>query len=375
MVSHLLIRTHYARHLLTVMACIISIASPLAAQESLSLRDDLMNSMNQPPAQLQPKTDTTDTDNATNNAELAALPDDDAMGDALSNEPELLARSSWRSSIMFSITDLRKLQDILLAVEERKRIQREIAKDSGRQGPRPGPVTREAPTPREVVVDYEEDGTPITISVDSPEAEDPEYLPFIQQIREELQEQEQVLTQRRSERAPTIYLNSIVYVSADDWAIWINGEKYSPNMPATAFTIDNVSERKVRLSWQTLDLDSTSPGWRSAVEMQEGNIEVNENAGLVTFTLYPNQTFIGRSMEIIEGRSMTASLDMNRNAAARQPGRASRDSAAEAGQPAGVEEDASAADNGAATTPRTDRDRMNDAIGLYRDFFKALPQR
>lgn len=49
---------------------------------------------------------------------------------------------------------------------------------------------------------------------------------------------------------PDLKLEAIMYNSPQDWAVWINGKKYTPEDSEGAITIEDVSDDAVRVLWQ-----------------------------------------------------------------------------------------------------------------------------
>lgn len=98
-----------------------------------------------------------------------------------------------------------------------------------------------------------------------------------------------------------IYLNSIMYVSKNDWSIWVSGNKI------TNLTNDN-SEIKVldifpslvKLAW-TFDLNQWEVINPNKL-IPESSYIIKDNAVTLTFSLSPNQSFLPVSNQIIEGK-------------------------------------------------------------------------
>jgi len=98
-----------------------------------------------------------------------------------------------------------------------------------------------------------------------------------------------------------IYLNSIMYVSKNNWSIWISGNKI------TNLTNDN-SEIKVidifpslvKLAW-TFDLNQWEVINPNKL-IPESNYTINDDKVTLTFSLSPNQSFLPVLNQIIEGK-------------------------------------------------------------------------
>lgn len=107
--------------------------------------------------------------------------------------------------------------------------------------------------------------------------------------------------------APAFYLNSILYVSASEWVIWVNGTKVTPKEPMSDITIDSVNKQAVAMSWKAHDLNLISPHWQEEIKKNK-SISVSSDNHTVKFTLFPNQTFVSRAMEIIEGKGVSSPI-------------------------------------------------------------------
>jgi hypothetical protein len=115
--------------------------------------------------------------------------------------------------------------------------------------------------------------------------------------------QEQQVVKRN---AINFYLNSIIYYTANNWSIWINGNKINRESNNTDLELLTISEKEVKFKWTT--------GYDKFVEtlsriIDDGEIpkdiyvEITDNIAIVIFSLKPNQSFrLGTSLNIIEGR-------------------------------------------------------------------------
>lgn len=110
------------------------------------------------------------------------------------------------------------------------------------------------------------------------------------------------------ERAPVFFLNSLVYISDDDWAIWLNHAKYTKNSPTKDIEVIRVSRDTVYLAWTPPSLASLS-SWQhqfkqissSEYVSPEEDVTINLAEKKVYFSLQPNQTFDTRAMRVREG--------------------------------------------------------------------------
>ncbi|MCC7259775.1 MAG: hypothetical protein IT567_01935 [Alphaproteobacteria bacterium] len=114
--------------------------------------------------------------------------------------------------------------------------------------------------------------------------------------------------------AKSFYLDSIMYMSSGNWAVWINGRKFSHDEQesddaAADIKIEDISREKVTFSWAVGNVDAISPHWQEKVALMgdkgasDSDITVDPKTQTVYVTLRPNQTFISRAMEIVEGRT------------------------------------------------------------------------
>lgn len=109
--------------------------------------------------------------------------------------------------------------------------------------------------------------------------------------------------------APNFYLNSIIYFAPDDWVVWMNEEKITPENNNSAVKAVSVSTSSVIFVWNNTHLDSLVPDWKnklhdigeSKYSSDDSNIVVDSKTGNASFILHPNQTMISKNMEIVEG--------------------------------------------------------------------------
>lgn len=138
--------------------------------------------------------------------------------------------------------------------------------------------------------------------------------------------------------SPVFYINSIVYISENDWIVWVNNKRFvSSEKDAIIMVIPNlkitsVEEDKVQLQWATGFLDFVSPQWVSKMRPVRGQAEYKgsekpirivrhlmennrysnpktlESPADIAFVLEPNQTFSVHNMDIVEGDVMPVPL-------------------------------------------------------------------
>lgn len=160
--------------------------------------------------------------------------------------------STWSGSIMFSVTDNRRIHELL----EENSIKKPIIEEENKED--------------QAIEKFME-----TVSVKNTDVKD---LP---------------------KEAPTFYLNSILYIDKNDWTVWINGQNISNNSENDKPKIKEVTRNYAVLFWESKYFKYINPEWDS--KYGEG-IEVDKANNRVYFTLYPNQTFVTKTMEIVEGK-------------------------------------------------------------------------
>lgn len=194
---------------------------------------------------------------------------------ASDNLPTQDKSGRWKGSLMFPITDIRRLEEVMEAYEA---------------------------------------------SIANKDHDDDFLKNLIESINTEtpLEEGENIPQVVLPSIAPSFYLSSIVYVSDNEWAVWIDGEKFTHNRDKNIdknLTITSVNKTSVELEWETKHIDHISPNWKHVMEETEqaisivsknGNIvrsgEQVESTQIIYFTLHPNQTFVTNAMEIMEGK-------------------------------------------------------------------------
>lgn len=128
--------------------------------------------------------------------------------------------------------------------------------------------------------------------------------------------------------APAFYLNSVLYESPTNWTIWLNARRIRRGAKFPELEIAGVREDRVEFIWQTDSLDFISPDWdkkivpipprpgaslgRWAYVSQGGNIFVDQSRRYVRFFLGPHQTFVSRTMELVEGKVNSTFFDIIR---------------------------------------------------------------
>lgn len=117
-----------------------------------------------------------------------------------------------------------------------------------------------------------------------------------------------------------ISLNSIVFDSATQWSMWVNGQRFSRKVAEEGFTLDNsqlrvlqANNREVTYLWVPMtdsynlvrqrweDKKNRGNIFTNTQAAQNERVEFNEEARTVSFTLRPNQTFVSQFMSVMEG--------------------------------------------------------------------------
>lgn len=111
-------------------------------------------------------------------------------------------------------------------------------------------------------------------------------------------------------RVPTFFLNSIVFLSKDNWTFWLNNKKYTMGKQTEIFQVINVARDNVQLLWKPeQSINQWAPNWQNNLTITSGGDYVSDNGAIwvngtgdeIHFTLHPNQTFDPQEMHIIEG--------------------------------------------------------------------------
>jgi hypothetical protein len=131
--------------------------------------------------------------------------------------------------------------------------------------------------------------------------------------------------------APAFFLNSVLYNKPDNWTIWMNSRRIRAGAKFPELEIASVNQDSVEFIWETEQLDFISPEWekkvipleikpgqevpRFAYVSKDGLIGVDRNRRYVRFVLGPHQTFVSRSMKIVEGFVKSTVFDAPQQAA------------------------------------------------------------
>lgn len=110
-------------------------------------------------------------------------------------------------------------------------------------------------------------------------------------------------------KAPAyFYLDSVMYKSAGDSNVWINGNQIDEKEVNDGLSIKSVSLDGVDFIWRVVDAQLPMQDWaKKAAESSknsESRILVNPSARIIRFSLGVNQTFNVRDMVITEGKNI-----------------------------------------------------------------------
>ena len=105
-----------------------------------------------------------------------------------------------------------------------------------------------------------------------------------------------------------IYLASIIYFTAKDWAVWVNDQKitYESNNPGKELYLSSVKYNSVKFMWK-ISLSKWKILSGQKVDAQPPNLNAN-NQVEIEFELHPNQTFSLKAGKVAEGRAVPTLL-------------------------------------------------------------------
>ena len=128
---------------------------------------------------------------------------------------------------------------------------------------------------------------------------------------------------------PQFFLESLVYHSANDWVVRVNGHKIMPplNSDETHLSVISVDNERVVFRWKPEEMARVLESWekrpesKEAVKVEKDNVPmqidfnappvevvpsalvtVDKERRLVTFSLHSNQTFSSYAMRVLEGK-------------------------------------------------------------------------
>ena len=99
-----------------------------------------------------------------------------------------------------------------------------------------------------------------------------------------------------------LHLGSILYNSDKIWSVWINNKKItsSANDPEKELYIKSINRNKIDVTWK-MSLSK----WKILSKINNDDLapKINDkNQVVIDFTLRPNQTFILKSQQVVEGK-------------------------------------------------------------------------
>lgn len=122
-------------------------------------------------------------------------------------------------------------------------------------------------------------------------------------------EDEQKAQEKEAENAKSfVYLASIIYFGAKDWAVWVNDQKitFASNNPEKEIFLTSVKNNSVKLTWKiSLSKWKILSNQRPDAPLPEVNAE---NQVEINFELQPNQTYSLKTGKVSEGRAIIALL-------------------------------------------------------------------
>lgn len=123
------------------------------------------------------------------------------------------------------------------------------------------------------------------------------FLPKTEVVEEETLEEE-IVDNRKS----YVYLGSILYYGEGNWALWINGQKFTSdsNSPENEIYIKAATYDEISVLWTI-----SASKWRILLgrKADEQESKINANNQVETeFKLKPNQTYLLKENRVIEGK-------------------------------------------------------------------------
>ncbi len=114
----------------------------------------------------------------------------------------------------------------------------------------------------------------------------------------------------KKEYASSIYLSSILFTNANDWTIWLDGNKITSKDSHDFLKIKKINSEKIVLLWLNSPLaqviskmeDDLSEYKNLGYLTNNKNIMINKLNNDIAFILKPNQSFAVNKLDIIEGK-------------------------------------------------------------------------
>ena len=116
-----------------------------------------------------------------------------------------------------------------------------------------------------------------------------------------------------SEKGLGFYLNSIIFIEPEKWAIWVNNKRIIKGEKVPDFDIADVNNNSVILTYSIKNIDKVLPDWRrklisvtpQSFKSLDEYIKLaldKDNHATISVQLKPNQTFELSSMHVYEGK-------------------------------------------------------------------------
>ncbi len=181
---------------------------------------------------------------------------------------------------------------------------------------------------RQVLAVYEKENQKETQLANEIPTDDSDLLAELLRAAQEGNEES---ASQEPEILPNFYLNSLIYEKPNQWTLWINRQRLSAGKPQNdklGITVKSVDNERVTIAWQPDNMVMAYQRWQQYQEgsenrrnrhreAQHANVQLNEEEGVFTVSLRPNQTFAAESMQVLEGRYQ---LDFGSQAAANRAG-------------------------------------------------------
>ena len=108
---------------------------------------------------------------------------------------------------------------------------------------------------------------------------------------------------------PQFTLSSILYHTPSDWAVWMDGKKFTPaSLEHNELKLLEVNKESARFQWTP----STSQPYQNMWKKTPGSgIELRLDEKLIFFTLRPNQTLSSGKMRIVEGTPAPVKISLD----------------------------------------------------------------
>lgn len=111
---------------------------------------------------------------------------------------------------------------------------------------------------------------------------------------------------------PQFFLSTLVYYAPNDWVVWINNEKITPQTPreSSNIRVGGIASDRVTFEWFPLEMERVVEIWKS---FPNDKVSVDIPRGQVVFSLKPNQTFSSYTMTVLEGKVLPVTVDVTKN--------------------------------------------------------------